>query len=256
MSEFPTILTSSPSSSNIPSSFSPKRVKYSIEPWKPYDAPWKMHEVMPHVFMSSWPLEIPDNIIYTLNVCNRLPVIRPNHRGIKNHWTISIDPDKDILMSLAHIIGVMKNALPSIPQSSIAAEPESRSLLNQSSSVQRTDHSLSAPSQPFDVSPVAETNILIYSQHGLNRAAIAVLAYICIMLGINIVDAFFLLKEKISDISPAEKLMEQVQDFIGEGEVFEGSVGKEILRRIVKDKGLKEVMEKAKSENWMYEAEE
>ena len=72
------------------------------------------------------------------------------------------------------------------------------------------------------------------------------------VMNINVVDAFFLLKKK-KDVSVLGKYLPAIQNIAEHGEKFE-DVEKEILRRVVS--GLGAVMKKARSEDWMYEAEE
>ncbi|KAL2060064.1 hypothetical protein VTL71DRAFT_9886 [Oculimacula yallundae] len=197
-----------------------------------YEEPWRMYEIVPHVFISAWPPAVPDNITHTVNVCDRLPVIRHDQSEMINHWNFPIFDDNSTANTIALITHVVKNALSDPRLLASWATP---------------------PTQDHPLPPSPETNILIYSEHGSNRAAIAVLAHLCESLHINVVDAYFILKAKKKDIEPSEKLMEQVQSFMRQGDEYEGSVGKEILRRVVKEKGFRDIMKKAREEDWMYE---
>ena len=86
----------------------------------------------------------------------------------------------------------------------------------------------------------------------------AVLAYMTTVMNINVVDAFFLLKKKKKkkkkkDVSVSRKYLQAIQNIAEHGEKFE-DVEKEIWRRVVS--GLGAVMKKARSGDWMYDAEE
>ncbi|KAG4429404.1 hypothetical protein IFR05_015111 [Cadophora sp. M221] len=186
--------------------------------------PFEMVEVMPHVFMSSWPPYIPDKITHTLNVTPKASTQRCKNGTWTTHKTMPIDPDGELFDMLHLLISFI----------------------------------IKTVEESCEPSPV--TNILIYSEYGQNHAALAVLAYLCAVLRINVVDAFFMLREKKKGISPSDKLMQQIQDYMqaamdNQSPPFKecGNVSREILRRILKEKGL-HAMKKAETEDWMYEA--
>ncbi|KAH6711808.1 hypothetical protein BKA61DRAFT_693719 [Leptodontidium sp. MPI-SDFR-AT-0119] len=243
--------------------------------------PFEMLEVMPHVFMSSWPPYIPDNITHTLNVCPRTPVRHCKNGKLTTHWTRPIYRDGELFDNLHLLLYFIKKAVPQINPTPGPITPPSQTSSSIPQPPQRaTSQAVSSSSKalpdipgfeptirvygssnPRSREPPPETNILIYSEEGRNRAAIAVLAYMCDTLGINVVDAFFMLKEKKHDIAPSESLMGQIQDYMQSGVGCESQAGeeyesipKEILRRIVEEKRFSAVMEKAESEDWMYES--
>ncbi|KAG4424237.1 hypothetical protein IFR04_002641 [Cadophora malorum] len=178
--------------------------------------PFEMIEVLPNIFISSWPTQLPSNITNSLNLTTKESVGKNIPGGDIAHWHAPLKYKSDFSQSLPLILHAITDAVPGI----------------------------NLPSNH----PKA---ILIYSEDGRNRAA-TVLTYMTTVMNINVVDAFFLLKKK-KDVSVLGKYLPAIQNIAEHGEKFE-DVEKEILRRVVS--GLGAVMKKARSEDWMYEAEE
>ncbi|KAH7389137.1 hypothetical protein BKA64DRAFT_711239 [Cadophora sp. MPI-SDFR-AT-0126] len=182
--------------------------------------PFEMAEIFPNIFISSWPTHLPTNITNSLNLTTKDSVGTNGPDGTINHWHAPLKYEGDFSQSLPLILHAITDAVP------------------------RIDLSPNPPPHP--------NAILIYSEDGRNRAAVAVLAYMCTTMDINVVDAFFILKKKKKDISVSGTYLQAIQNHLEPGEKFE-NVEKEIMRRLTS--GFGEVMEKAKADEWMYEAE-
>lgn len=180
--------------------------------------PFEMTEVLPNIFISSWPTHLPSNITNSLNLTTKESVGKNVPGGAITHWHAPLKYEGDFSQSLPLILHAITDAIPGI-----------------------------------NLPSTHRKAILIYSEDGQNRAAAAVLAYMATVMKISVVDAFFLLKKKKKDVSVSGKYLQAIQNIAKHGEKFE-NVEKEILRRLVS--GLGAVMEKARSEDWMYEAEE
>lgn len=237
-------------------------------------------QVIPHLFISALPSSIPDHITHVLDVGSRFQ-LQPDDE--KKHMRVPIRAHNPA-QAWSSIIRFIDDALaeapvpaPSSPashqtllpttlQTPVAARPSvilgvpssSASTLVSKPVTQREDGpdtSASTSSLPTtgEQPKPRHNNVLVYSQTGQDRAAVAILAYLCYLSGSSTVEAFFFLRNTKKDITPSPACLVQIDKLFGRSERYQDTPDREIARLVKQAHDFDGVMGKMKEDDWMFE---
>lgn len=191
----------------------------------PPSNPLLRHEIIPNLFLSRYPDEIPEEITHILNLS---PYAHPP-TSIINLKSLHISTLADIDDITPHIPAILEfigGALSPSPDVDISG-------------------SSSHPSQSKDdagTKSIKTNKLLVHCAIGINRSPSAIIAYLCSTQNINATQALKIVKHKKPDVRPSKLFLAQVDRYFGRGNEREPDpmVGfHERLRRRKERKGRK-----------------
>ena len=135
-------------------------------------------EIIPNLYLSSFPREIPEEITHVLNMC--LDAHPPD--TTRTYLHVPLDDIDDITPHIPDILSFINRAL--------------------------------SP----NFTSGGKNKVLVHCMLGLNRSAAAVVAYISGIRGMSAEDALWEVREKKADVSPCALFMVQIDRFFGRDE--------------------------------------
>jgi hypothetical protein len=144
------------------------------------DTTYTKFEILPNLYLSRFPKEIPEDITHVLNMCTT-----PHPPDdTRTYLHIPLDDIDDITPHIPSILTFISSAL-STPS------------LSRFSNMNR------------------ENKVLVHCALGINRSVAAVVAYVCHVKGVRWGQALRLVRERKGDVRPSALFLKQIDVFFG-----------------------------------------
>jgi protein-tyrosine phosphatase len=144
------------------------------------DTTYTKFEILPNLYLSRFPKEIPEDITHVLNMCTT-----PHPPDdTRTYLHIPLDDIDDITPHIPSILTFISSAL-STPS------------LSRFSNMNR------------------ENKVLVHCALGINRSVAAVVAYVCHVKGMRWGQALRLVRERKGDVRPSALFLKQIDVFFG-----------------------------------------
>lgn len=164
----------------------------------PPSNPLLRHEIIPNLFLSRYPDEIPKEITHILNLA---PYAHPpaSIANLKSLHISTLADIDDITPHIPAILEFIRDALSPAPDAEVS---------NSNDEISTTNDETQPKTQK-------QNKLLVHCAIGINRSPSAIIAYLCSTQNTNSAQALKIVKHKKPDIRPSKLFLAQIDRYFG-----------------------------------------